>query len=66
VVVKGAFSKEKADEWMKTIWVRLGLDPNDKSTWNQERIHMPFHRRQEVAVFAPKVRISIAPGLYVV
>ncbi|KAF9073822.1 hypothetical protein BDP27DRAFT_1360062 [Rhodocollybia butyracea] len=55
IVVRNAFSKEKAEDWTKTMWIRLGFDPNDKSTWNRERIHMPFHHREEVATFAPKV-----------
>lgn len=33
---------------------RLGMDPNDKSTWDRERIHMPSHKREPVAIFAPK------------
>ena len=48
------FSREKAAEWTKTVWVRLGYDPNDKSTWERERINMPAHRREPVQTFAPK------------
>ena len=55
VIIKNAFTAEKAEEWMANMWVRLGLDPNDKSTWNSEKIHMPFQRREKVASFAPKV-----------
>ncbi|KAF9459430.1 hypothetical protein BDZ94DRAFT_1171561 [Collybia nuda] len=54
VIIKAAFSREKAAEWTQNIWVRLGMDPKDRSTWNQERIHMPSHRREEVESFAPK------------
>ncbi|TFK41320.1 hypothetical protein BDQ12DRAFT_647253 [Crucibulum laeve] len=54
IVIKDAFTKEKAAEWTDSVWVRLGLDPNDKSTWSKERIHMPWHRREKVATFAPK------------
>jgi len=54
VVVHDAFSKEKAAEWTKTVWIRLGFDPNDKSTWKTERSHMPSHRTEAVATFAPK------------
>ena len=57
VVIKSAFTPEKAEEWMTNMWVRLGLDPNDKSTWHSEKIHMPAQRREPVANFAPKVRI---------
>ncbi|EGN98485.1 hypothetical protein SERLA73DRAFT_169439 [Serpula lacrymans var. lacrymans S7.3] len=55
IIVKNGFTKEKAEEWTQNIWVRLGLDPNDKATWDRERIHMPWHRRENVASFAPKV-----------
>ncbi|TFY79606.1 hypothetical protein EWM64_g4403 [Hericium alpestre] len=54
VVVKNAFFKETADEWTKDVWVRLGMDPNDKSTWSKDRIHMPKHKEERVATFAPK------------
>lgn len=58
LVINAAFTKEKAEEWTQNIWIRLGLDSKDKSTWDRERIHMPSHRREEVASFAPKVSIS--------
>ncbi len=54
-MIKQGFTKEKAAEWSKAIWVRLGMDPDDKSTWMRERIHMPWHKREPVATFAPKV-----------
>ncbi|OBZ67079.1 hypothetical protein A0H81_12880 [Grifola frondosa] len=28
----------------ENVWVRLGYDPDDKSTWAKEKIHMPRHR----------------------
>ncbi|KAE9410717.1 hypothetical protein BT96DRAFT_235871 [Gymnopus androsaceus JB14] len=55
VVIQQGFTREKAAEWTKTMWIRLGLDPDDKSTWDRERIHMPSHRWEDVATFAPKV-----------
>lgn len=54
VVIKQAFSKEKADHFTSAMWIRLGIDPNDQSTWTQERIHMPTHTKEEVSKFAPK------------
>ncbi|KAK0465302.1 uncharacterized protein EV420DRAFT_1513817 [Desarmillaria tabescens] len=54
IVVKDAFTKEKAAEWAKDLWVRLGLDPDDKTTWDRERIHMPVHNREKVSTFSPK------------
>lgn len=60
LVIKNAFTKEKAAEWSENIWVRLDLDPDDKSTWDRERIHMPFHKREVVSTFAPKVNIFLS------
>ncbi|KAF9270519.1 hypothetical protein L218DRAFT_969059 [Marasmius fiardii PR-910] len=59
VVVKNAFNREKAAQWTETMWIKLGLDPNDKTTWDRERIHMPSHKREEVAKFAPKAWAAI-------
>ncbi|KAI0706197.1 hypothetical protein BC835DRAFT_15079 [Cytidiella melzeri] len=59
VVIKQAFTRGKAAEWMENMWLRLGMDPNDKSTWTKERIHMPVHRREKVADFAPKAWAAI-------
>ncbi|KAJ3807110.1 hypothetical protein F5876DRAFT_48737 [Lentinula aff. lateritia] len=55
IVIRNGFTEERAADWTKTIWIRLNLDPNDKSTWDRERIHMPWHRKEKVATFAPKV-----------
>ncbi|KAL7280239.1 hypothetical protein ACG7TL_006659 [Trametes sanguinea] len=57
LVVKRAFSREKAAEFTREMWVRLGLDPDDPETWpkDRERIHMPVLNREPVATFAPKV-----------
>lgn len=59
IVIKNAFTERKAAEWTENIWVRMGLDQNDKSTWDRERIHMPSHKREPVALFAPKVGIHL-------
>lgn len=55
VVIKQAFSKEKAEEWTDEMWVRLGMDKDDKSTWTRERTHMPVMKKEKVSTFAPKV-----------
>ena len=55
IKIKNAFTKEKADEFTANLWFRLNMDANDKSTWDRERVHLPFHLREKVATFAPKV-----------
>ena len=54
VVVKNCFSREAAQALTDRAFMRLGYDPNDTSTWEQPRIHMPVHNRVEVREFAPK------------
>ena len=61
LIVKNAFSREQAAEFTKDLWVRLGLDPDDESTWDRERIHMPVLRREPVATFAPRVSAPRSP-----
>jgi len=54
VVIRDCFSREAAEEYTKTLWTRLGYDPNDRSTWAEPTIHMPTRRRFDVKDFAPK------------
>ncbi|KAF7784713.1 hypothetical protein Agabi119p4_878 [Agaricus bisporus var. burnettii] len=54
IIIKNAFTREQAADFTSELWTRLGLDPNDKSTWTQERIHMPWLKRVKVADFSPK------------
>ncbi|RXW19989.1 hypothetical protein EST38_g5870 [Candolleomyces aberdarensis] len=59
IIVKNAFTKEGAEEWVANLWPRLGYNPGDKSTWSKERVHMPAHRREKVETFAPKAWAAI-------
>ena len=34
-VVKQAFTQQQAQELAGDVWVRLGMDPNDQSTWTK-------------------------------
>jgi hypothetical protein len=54
VVVRGCFSPQAAREYTRTIWTRLGYDPEDRSTWAEPTIHMPSHRVIHVPSFAPR------------
>ncbi|KAH9851622.1 hypothetical protein C2E23DRAFT_732803 [Lenzites betulinus] len=57
LIVKQAFSREKAAAFTRDMWIRLGLDPHDPAGWptDRDRTHMPYHRREPVATFAPRV-----------
>lgn len=55
IKMPAAFTKIQADEWMADLWVRLGYDKNDKSSWILEKVNMPSHNSIDVREFAPKV-----------
>lgn len=55
LVLHDCFSRDFAEEWKDRAWIRLGYDPNDSSTWEIGRIHMPSHQRVDVQTFAPPV-----------
>lgn len=59
VKIPAAFTREKAQEFTHDVWIRLGMDPNDKSTWTKNRINMPHHREELVQTFAPKAWAAI-------
>lgn len=59
VRLKGCCSLEKAAEWTKDVWIRLGMDPNDKTTWTSERINILFHIAEDVRTFVPKAWAAI-------
>jgi hypothetical protein len=40
--------------WMDNLWVRMGIDPNDKSTWKDEYVKLPRHREVPAEQFAPE------------
>ena len=54
-VIKGGFTPEQATPLLEKMWIRLGYDPKDKSTWANPRTHMPTIESVEVKDFAPHV-----------
>ena len=54
VKVEQGIPPENVAEYMKDVWVRLGWDENDKSTWTKESVNMPSHREMRKADFMPK------------
>jgi len=54
VKVPNAVPKENIELYTKDIWIRLGYDKDDPSTWEEERFRMPRQREMPWAQFAPK------------
>ncbi|KAH8175652.1 Clavaminate synthase-like protein [Sarocladium implicatum] len=54
VRIPEAFTQKQADEWTKDLWLRLGYDKDDKSTWVMEKVNMPGHNSIDAGEFSPK------------
>ena len=54
VKVPQAFTRGQCSDFTKDLWVRLGFDPNDMSTWTRDMTWMAWHKDVEVSDFAPK------------
>lgn len=52
--IPNAINPEYLDPWVKNFWIRLGADPNDKSTWNHQFLKMPRHREVPNEEFCTK------------
>ena len=55
LTLPGCFTRDDAQPLLDEAWIRLGYDPRDPGTWEQQRVHMPSLRHLEVRDFAPKV-----------
>lgn len=51
--IENAIAPRYLKEWMENLWVRLGMDPEDKTTWNEEYVKLPRHREVPAEEFAP-------------
>lgn len=54
VKIPRAVPEENVRRFTENVWVRLGYDPKDKTTWQKEKIHMPRHREIQTKDFMPK------------
>jgi hypothetical protein len=52
--VPNAIKPEYLTSWMSDLWVRLGWDEHDKSTWTEEYLKMPRHREVRCEEFCPE------------
>lgn len=59
VRLKGCFTREQAEKVTGNLWTRLGMDPNDKSTWNRLRTNMPCQSTFSAEDFAPRAWAAI-------
>ena len=54
VILKGCFPRELAEEWRAFAFKRLGYDPDDSTTWEQPRVHLPSMNRVVIEEVAPR------------
>lgn len=59
VKIPDCFSREAAEQLTSSAWARLGIDPNNKSTWHSEITHMPGQKYVSIKEFAPKAFYAI-------
>ncbi|KAK5990115.1 hypothetical protein PT974_08381 [Cladobotryum mycophilum] len=59
VHLKNCFTPEQAQSITADVWTRLGIDPNDKTTWTAMWTNMPHHKTFDAAEFAPKAWAAI-------
>jgi len=53
IVIPGAIDPSYIAKFTADLWVRIGYDEHDKSTWEQERLHLPWHHSEHASVLAP-------------
>ena len=54
VVLKDCFSRKLAAKWRDFAFKRLGYDPDDPTSWEQPRIHLPSMNRMPIREIAPR------------
>jgi len=54
VKVPGGVPSKNVEAWTANAFVRLGWDPENKSTWDVEAYHMPRHREEKHSDHMPK------------
>jgi hypothetical protein len=52
--IPGGITPERVKLWTDNAFVRLGWDPEDKSTWTDEASHMPRHREEATSIHMPE------------
>ncbi|KAK7926462.1 hypothetical protein PG985_003460, partial [Apiospora marii] len=57
--IPDAIPLETCDRWTRHVWPRLGMDPDDKSTWHTERSHMSKLNVEPARDLAPRAWAAI-------
>lgn len=55
VILRNCFRLSLAEEWRALAFRRLGCDPEDPTTWQEARVHLPSMNRVAIRGVAPKV-----------
>ncbi len=53
IILRNCFPKALAEEWTAFAYKRLGYEPDDTSTWETARIHLPSMNRVPIQEVAP-------------
>ncbi len=53
VTLPGCFEPARVPGWLDTAWRRLGVDPQDPSTWTEPRVHLSAQDWMDAAELAP-------------
>ncbi|KFA68303.1 hypothetical protein S40285_07209 [Stachybotrys chlorohalonatus IBT 40285] len=59
IKIESAFAREKAAAMTADVWTRLGMDPNDRSTWKRGWTNMPVINTFDASEFAPRAWAAI-------
>ena len=54
IILKECFSGDLAAEWREFAFKRLGYDPDDSTTWEEPRVHLPSMNRMPIREIAPR------------
>jgi hypothetical protein len=54
LTIEGCFSPDVARAWVERAWSRMGYSADDRSTWAQQRVHLPSRFWVDALEFAPR------------
>lgn len=58
LTVKNCFTAEDIQDWIDRGWVRIGVDRDDPSQWNEKRVHLSSTAFVDAKEFAPRAWYS--------